>query len=143
MNTFKRILVPTDFSEPSERVLALAVELATKYGAQLTLLHVWSIPSAAYAEALNWPVLDVETAARAALDALCARIAKLYPATDAVLRKGSEWQAILDVVKEHGVDLVVMGTHGRRGVPRLLLGSIAEKVVRLSPVPVLTVGAAE
>jgi len=100
---------------------------------------VWSIPSAAYADTMSWPVDDIVTAARATLDALAVHVAKLHPATDAVLRMGSEWRAILDVVSERGIDIVVMGTHGRRGVPRILLGSIAEKIVRLSPVPVLTV----
>ena len=139
MTTFKRILVATDFSEPAGRALALALELAKLHGARLMLLHVWSIPSAAYADALSWPVADVETAARTTLDALAARVAEDHPDTEAVLRMGSEWRGILDAVRDCGADLVVMGTHGRRGVPRLLLGSVAEKVVRLSPVPVLTV----
>lgn len=136
----ERILVPIDFSEPSERALSAAIELARTFGARLALLHVWSIPNAAYARELSWPVVDVEATARAALERVRARVAEVYPETEAVLRKGSEWQSILDVVKEQRMDLIVMGTHGRRGLPRWLIGSVAEKVVRLSPVPVLTVG---
>jgi nucleotide-binding universal stress UspA family protein len=60
---------------------------------------------------------------------------------ESMLVTGETWRRILDVVKDRGVDLVVMGTHGRRGVSRVLLGSVAEKVVRLSPVPVVTVPA--
>lgn len=65
---------------------------------------------------------------------------KRHTATEAILREGADWREILKVVKERGVDLVVMGTQGRRGLSRLLLGNVAEKVVRLSPVPVLTMG---
>jgi len=61
------------------------------------------------------------------------------PRTDAVFRQGTPFDVILDVAKSEGCDLIVIGTHGRRGVARVLLGSVAERVVRLSPVPVLTV----
>ena len=138
MFAIKRILVPTDFSDSAERALSLAVDLARAFQAGLTLLHVWTIPST-FAEGLTWPTDGMERAARRALDELHARVSKQYPGTEAVLQVGPEWQRILDVAKERNVDLVVMGTHGRRGLPRLILGSVAEKVVRLSPVPVLTV----
>jgi len=139
MNLPKNILVPTDFSEPSEVALSTAIELARAFQARLTLAHVWSVPNMGYAEALTWPIDEMQKAARMALDELHTRVSALLPGTDAVLKVGAEWQQILDVVKEEGIDLVVMGTHGRRGLPRLILGSVAEKVVRLSPVPVLTV----
>jgi nucleotide-binding universal stress UspA family protein len=141
MFAIKHILVPTDFSEPSERALATALELARAFDAQITLLHVWSIPNTGYAEALAWPYEAMETAARRALDEGLAATKKLYAKTEGLLREGNEWRQVLDVADELGVDLVVMGTHGRRGLPRLVLGSVAEKVVRLCPVPVLTVSA--
>ena len=81
----------------------------------------------------------MEKAARTALDEVQARVSKLLPGTQSLLKVGPEWERILDAVKEANVDLIVMGTQGRRGLPRLILGSVAEKVVRLSPVPVLTV----
>lgn len=140
MMAIKHVLVPTDFSDPSERALALAIQLARSFDARLTLMHVWTIPNTSYAEALTWPVDEMENAARKALDELQARTSKQYPIADAVLRVGSDWEQIISVAKERDVDLIVMGTHGRRGLPRLVLGSVAEKVVRLSPVPVLTVG---
>ena len=139
MIVFKHILVPTDLSEPSEGALLTAIELAQAFKAKLTLLHVWNVPLMGYAEALEWPTENMEKAARKALDDLRARVAKAVPATEASLANGPEWERILDAVQERSVDLVVMGTHGRRGLPRLVLGSVAEKIVRLCPVPVLTV----
>jgi nucleotide-binding universal stress UspA family protein len=141
MDGFKHILVPTDFSEPSERALGLAVALAGPFDARLTLLHVWTIPNTGYAEALSWPIDDMERVARTALDDALESTVKQHPATEAVLLEGKEWKQILEVVKQRGCDLVVMGTHGRRGLPRFVLGSVAEKVVRLSPVPVITLAA--
>jgi nucleotide-binding universal stress UspA family protein len=140
MSPIKHILVPTDFSEASERSIAAALDLARAFDAQITLLHVWSLPSIGYAEGLAWPIDDLQQAAREALAAAQARTAKLYPKTESVLVEGNEWKQILETVKKHSCDMVVMGTHGRRGLPRLLLGSVAEKVVRMSPVPVMTVG---
>jgi nucleotide-binding universal stress UspA family protein len=139
MIAFKHILVPTDFSDPSERALSSAIELAKAFEARLTLLHVWRIPNAGYAEALAWPIEGMEKAARKALAEVRTRAAKIFPGVDSVVEEGAEWERIIDVAKRQNVDLIVMGTHGRRGLPRLILGSVAEKVVRLSPVPVLTV----
>lgn len=141
MITLRNILVPTDFGDSSQRAELLAIELAKAFGAHVTLLHVWSLPSTAYAEGLSWPVDDLEKAAQSALDQELARVVKLHPDTDGLLRVGPAWERILDVAKERAADLVVMGTHGRHGLPRMFLGSVAEKVVRMSHVPVLTVGA--
>jgi nucleotide-binding universal stress UspA family protein len=140
MTTFKHILVPTDFSEVSDRAIAKAVDLARAFDARLTLLHVWSLPTIGYAEGLSWPIDDLQKAAKDALAECYARISKLYPQLDTLLLQGNEWRQILETVKKKDCDLVVMGTHGRRGLPHLLLGSVAEKVVRLCTVPVLTVG---
>jgi nucleotide-binding universal stress UspA family protein len=140
MNGIKHILVPVDFSPASERSLEKALQLARAFDARITLLHVWSLPAVAYAEGLAWPIDDLQQAAREALAGLLARTVKVHPDTDSVLLEGNEWRQILETVKSRGCDLVVMGTHGRRGLPRLLLGSVAERVVRLSSVPVLTVG---
>jgi nucleotide-binding universal stress UspA family protein len=140
MMAIKHILVPTDFSDPSERALSMAVELARGLRARLTLLHVWTIPNVGYAEALAWPVEDMQKAAQKALEVVRERTAKLHPEVETVVLEGKDWMRIIDVARERKVDLIVMGTHGRRGLPRLILGSVTEKVVRLSPVPVLTVG---
>jgi nucleotide-binding universal stress UspA family protein len=139
MSTIKHILVPVDFSPASDRALDKAVQLAQAFDARITLLHIWSLPAVGYAEGLAWPIDDLQQAAREALGDVYAKTVKLHPNTDSVLLEGNEWKQILETVKNRGCDLVVMGTHGRRGLPRLLLGSVAEKVVRLSTVPVLTV----
>jgi nucleotide-binding universal stress UspA family protein len=143
MIAVKHILVPTDFSEPAERALSTALDLARIFGARVTLLHVWQIPVTGYPEGAFFPVDQMEKAAQAALDGVHARAVKEWPDVDAVLRLGVDYTQILELVNERGIDFVVMGTHGRRGLPRLLLGSVAEKVVRLSPVPVLTVRGSE
>lgn len=141
MKPFTRILVPTDFSKPSERALEQAIVLARTFHARLVLLHVWSMPYTAYSEGLTWPVGQMQQAAQKALDEAQLKAMKLYPETDAVLRQGGEWLQIIEAIAEHEIDLVVMGTHGRRGLPHLFMGSVAERVVRMSPVPVMTVGA--
>jgi nucleotide-binding universal stress UspA family protein len=140
MSPFKHILVPTDFSETSERSITAALDLAQAFDARVTLLHVWSLPSIGYAEGLAWPIDELQQAAREALADAQSRTAARYPKTESLLLQGNEWKQILETVTKRSCDLVVMGTHGRRGLPRLLLGSVAEKVVRLCPVPVLTVG---
>ncbi|MDB4937734.1 MAG: Universal stress protein [Labilithrix sp.] len=141
MDPIHHILVPTDFSEPSNRALALGLELARAFDSPLTLLHVWSMPNTGYAGALSWPIDEMVCVARTALDDTYYATVKVHPNTDAVLVEGNkEWKEILDVAKAWDCDLIVMGTHGRRGVPRFVLGSVAEKLVRLSPIPVVTVG---
>jgi nucleotide-binding universal stress UspA family protein len=143
MISFKHILVPVDFSEPSDRALQVAMDLAKQYGAALTVLHVFDVPPA-YAGMdlapidLMTPMLD---AARKQLDATLADVRGKLPSATVLMAQGVPWRAILEIVEQKHVDLVVMGTHGRRGVGRALLGSVAEKIVRLSPAPVLTVRA--
>lgn len=135
---FRRIVVPVDFSECSELALALAIDMARTFHARLTLLHVWSLPYTGYTAALSWPIEEVEASARSALAKLLERTKAAYHETDATLRNGLEASEIVAFSEEENADLVVMGTHGRTGLPRLFLGSVATAVVRLSPVPVLT-----
>ncbi len=146
MAAFKHILVPIDFGETSNRALEMALELAVKFDAELTLYHAsWLPPAsyAAYAEGLYWPTDEMAREAKKELDAAVAKAKARYPKTDAVLGSGEPWQQVLNVAKERDVDLIVMGTHGRRGLSRVFLGSVAEKIVRLSPVPVLTVSGSD
>lgn len=143
MMTFKNILVPIDFSSPSDHALTVAVELAKQYDAALTALHVFDIPPS-YAgmdispRNLLAPMLE---AARKQLEEVVADARRAIPNTSVLFLEGSPWREILSAIAQKHVDLVVMGTHGRRGVGRALLGSVTEKIVRLSPVPVLTVRA--
>ena len=142
MPAFKHILVPTDFHESSERALAVALDLAVQFESEVMLLHAAWLPPyyyAAYAEGLAWPLDELEGQAKTALDAAVTKAKERYPKIVGSLTAGEPWQQILEASKERGADLIVMGTHGRRGVSRIFLGSVAEKVVRLSPIPVLTV----
>lgn len=143
MKPFAHVLCPTDFSEGAARATELAAELAVSFDARLTLLHVVSTPTAAafwYAEGLTYPVEEIYTAARRELDRSAEIVRRAHPAVATVLAGGDPRDEILSSTKELGADLVVMGTHGRRGLERLVLGSTAETVVRMSSVPVLVVG---
>ena len=138
---FKRILVATDFSESAERALDLAVEMARKFDAELTLVHSWEVPYA-YGDALHVTVdliMSLQEAAQKHLDAALVELKQRFPNAKSDLRTGSPWEEILTAATDGGAELIVLGTHGRRGLNRALLGSVAEKVVRMAEVPVLTV----
>ena len=145
MSAFKHILFATDFGESSQRALVIAIELAKKFDATLTLIHTFEIPTYAYS-GMPFSTLDmftpIEEAARQDFEAALAALRKQVPAAKGILRRGVPWQDIQAAIVETHADLVVMGTHGRSGVARAFLGSVAEKTVRMSPVPVLTIRAA-
>jgi nucleotide-binding universal stress UspA family protein len=146
---FTHILVPTDFSPASDAALACAKELAIKFNARLSLLHVVTDPKATgfWTPEVYVPVGEEVRErflreARQRLDnALPAdERARFRARTEA--RTGVAAEGIQDFAREHDVDLIVMGTHGRRGLSHLLLGSVAEHMVRNSPCPVMTTRAA-
>jgi nucleotide-binding universal stress UspA family protein len=142
MAAFKHILVPTDFGEPANCALDVAVTLAARFASELTLLHAIWLPQSAYTcnvEALYWTADDVAIWAKKELDAALSKVAGRYPKGETVIATGEPWRTILDVAKERGADVIVMGTHGRSRLSHVLLGSVAEQVVRLSPIPVVTV----
>lgn len=141
MKTFKHILVPTDFEAASAEALNVAIGLAQAFDAKLTLLHVWEIPIYPYMEfMLNSDVISsVEDRAVKRLEEAISKVRQALPSASSTLKTGLPWDGIVDATNELKPDLVVMGTHGRRGFSHLMLGSVAEKVVRLSPAPVLTI----
>lgn len=144
MSPFKHILVPTDFGEPSQRALEIALELAGTLGADLTIAHTCEIPAYAYPGLAMAPIdllSPMEEVARKRLNELVSSLGQRCRSCKGVLKVGIPWEEILEVVKETQADLVIMGTHARHGVTHALLGSVAEKIVRMSPVPVLTVRA--
>jgi nucleotide-binding universal stress UspA family protein len=144
MSSFKHILVPTDFGEPAQAGLDMALSLASSADAKLTLFHAFTFLVPIYSEAAWVPSAELERDARQALDDALSKAKKIYPRAEGALGSGDPATEILRAATKLGVDLVVIGTHGRRGLSRVLLGSVAEKVVRLSSVPVLTVpGAAD
>lgn len=134
------ILVPTDGSEGAEAALAPAVDIATTYDARIHALSVIDT-MALGVDVRSSAILDtLEESAQAAVEtieeqATRASVSAVKTATD----HGNPYRGIRSYVEEHDIDLVVMGTHGRSGIERYLLGSVTEKVVRLSDVPVLTV----
>jgi len=138
---FKHILVPTDFSEPSQLALQYAISLAQKFEAKLSLLHVYGIPTVYYPDNVSWPLEELGKAAQASLDHAAADARRVWPRTEGHVELGDPRDRILEYAKTCGADLIVIGTHGRRGVAHLVMGSVAESVVRMSPVPVLTVSA--
>lgn len=139
---FKQIVVATDFSEVSQHALELAVDIASRFNAQLTLVHSWEAPAFAYGGGITIPidwVTPIQQAAEARLEQTLQELRLRLPTATASFRCGLAWEEILAAASEVGADLLVLGTHGRRGLSRALLGSVAEKVVRLASVPVLTV----
>lgn len=139
--SFEHLLVATDFSECSQRALDLALEIAAKFNSKLTLVHSWEAPSYTYAGG-EYVTVDlvtpIEQAAVALLEKATVDLKKRMPAAETLLRSGVAWEEILAAATQVHADLIVVGTHGRRGLSHALLGSVAEKVVRLSTVPVLT-----
>ncbi|MDQ7820337.1 MAG: universal stress protein [Armatimonadota bacterium] len=140
----RRILAATDFSPGAERALLWARTLADAFGAELVILHVLDLSLAGAAG------LPTELAAMPAVGQLMDRLrseassemtklAARHPRARTLLREGSPRTTILDVAREVGADLIVVGTHGRTGLAHVFFGSVAEHVVRHSPVPVLTV----
>jgi nucleotide-binding universal stress UspA family protein len=142
----KHILVPHDFGDTAEHALAFALKLAEKFGARVTILHVTDVPSYAFPEGPAMTVQmmgEIERAARIALDAAVARARRPGVVVDGQIRQGPAWREIEAFARETKTDLIAIGTHGRRGLARALLGSVAEKVVRTAPCAVLTVHAPE
>jgi universal stress protein A len=141
---FQKILVPLDFSEFTDEIVSVAVQLAHKFGSTLHLLHV--IPNMDYftpyesflsAESLVKIQRDIEKEVEKDMDAITKKITDV-PVKKAV-HTGVAFVEIVDHVRAEKIDLVVMGTHGRGGLEHILLGSVAEKVVRRAPCPVLTI----
>jgi nucleotide-binding universal stress UspA family protein len=140
--SLKRILVPHDFSETAQAALDYALDLAEKVGASVTVVHAYEYPMLTYPEgpAVTAELMrQVQGAAAGALDAVVSRAKRPAVAVDGALREGPAWSEILAAADHAKADLIVVGTHGRRGLSRALLGSVAEKLVRASPCPVLTV----
>ena len=142
MLKLRKILCPTDFSACSTAAMDYAVELARTFAAEVVLLHV--VPEfdhfvVGLDMVAAWPQLASEAQSRAAAELEKAR--GRYPGMPikTEVRLGATHPTILGAAAAHKADLVVLGTHGRTGAKHLVLGSIAERIVRHCPVPVLTV----
>lgn len=141
MITLESILVPTDFSDHSEKALRYGVELATKFQATLHVIHALEPVPSTYIDGGFFPFEDSGEVA----EALREKLHKLEvpaPAGMEVVRQvcvGSPFVEITRYAKAHDIHLVVIGTHGRGAIAHMLLGSVAERVVRKAPCPVLVV----
>lgn len=146
MIRLNRVLVPVDFSEFGKHALKYGCEFARRFGAELHLLHVVEdvypmVPEAGMLLPAQGDYLaELKAAAQRAIDAL--------PEADwsngiaDVVRSigtGTPFLEVIRYAKEHDIDLIVIGTHGRTGLVHMLMGSVAERIVRKSPCPVLTV----
>ncbi len=144
MNAASHILLTTDFSPASEEAVGKAGELARATGARLTVLHVHrhapAAPEAVIPAEKYVTSADLDAEVRQNLEDLRRTMLQGVESVSAVsVENVSAPLAICDYAEKHGVDLIVIGTHGRTGVPRLLIGSVAEKVVRHSKCPVMVV----
>jgi universal stress protein A len=141
----RRILVPVDFDVCTSPTVRFAAELAEKFGAELILLNVVQDVSLAMADAVMptpAPVSELTQLMDAAKSGLAnlvntEKLSRFHPRLE--VRVGSPAGEIIAAASELKVDLVCIGTHGRRGIVHLILGSVAEKVVRQAPCPVLTI----
>lgn len=144
MLKIKRILCPTDFSEFSERAFHYALALACRYRAELFLLHVVRPVIIGYPEyAIPDSVSEFYGGLREHAEEQLREFAKVHGEpgvpTAVAVEEGTATESILDFAREHSVDMIVMGTHGRRGFQRLTLGSVTERVLRKAGCPVLAV----
>ena len=141
---FYRIVVPTDFSGGSEDAWAPAQRIAEAVGSEIVLVHVFVEPPS-YGEASlpvdsAWQVIEsARKWVEQELEKWAGAAKEKGISVRTFVRTGSPYQGIVDLATDERADLVVMGTHGRSGMSRILLGSVADRVIRLAPCPVLTV----
>ena len=139
----QHVLVPIDFSATADRALTYAIALAQQLQARLTLLHVLDMTPVTMDEMTPGVAAtyldDLETDAQHLLQASRERVQRAGLQAESLLVQGTPTQTIVDTAGEQGVDLIIMGTHGRTGLAHVFLGSVAEHVVRQGPCPVLVV----
>ncbi len=145
MLRIKRILLPVDFTENSRKILPYVLSLSEQYDAMIYLLHVvedlakWT--SGFYIPHLPLDLYKEEAlkGAQKTLNDLCSEQLEGCPKFKKLILSGDPAQEILKTIDSEDIDLVVMGTHGRKGLEHVFFGSVAETVVKKSPVPVMTV----
>jgi nucleotide-binding universal stress UspA family protein len=135
----RHVLVATDFDDCSEAALEHAVALSEHAGASLTVMHAVHVPYGYVSSLMGELMTQLQDRARTQLEQLVEPIRARLPRVEGVVRWGVAWEQILDVARGEKGDVVVIGARGHRLVPHSLLGSVAEKVVRMATIPVLTV----
>jgi nucleotide-binding universal stress UspA family protein len=143
MSRIEQILVAVDFEQPSEHALAYAMDLAEALGAKVHVIIAYELPTASVPgePAVITPemVSRFIEASQLALDKVCAAYRDRMVVLSSRVEEGYPREVILKVAREKHANLIVMGTHGRKGFARLLIGSVAEAVLRTAEVPVVTV----
>jgi nucleotide-binding universal stress UspA family protein len=140
--TIQHVLVAHDFGEAAQSALAFAMDLGEKLKSRITVVHAFEVPVYGFPEGLALTaetVGRIESVARQALESVVEKASRPGLEVNGLLRQGPAWSEIVAASGELKADLIVVGTHGRRGLAHALLGSVAEKVVRAAPCPVLTV----
>ena len=143
MINIKNILCPVDYSIYSEKALSYAIEFAVKYEAKLFLIHVLDIRvyDINDPDLYNVNIVDSETISKLRerlLKCVNEDVKGKIP-VEAIVLQGVPFVEIIKASKEYNINLIVLGTHGRTGLSHAIMGSVAEKVVRKAPCPVLTV----
>jgi nucleotide-binding universal stress UspA family protein len=144
MLTLKRILVAVDFTETSDKAFDFAMELAVKFDAKVTAVHAFEIPVIGFPDGALVATADIatriqESARQGLTAAVSSREGRGGVHIDSVLREGAAQEEIRSVAEEVHADLIVIGTHGRKGLARALLGSVAENVIRTVKIPVMVI----
>lgn len=142
MDLPKIILVPTDFSSYAQEAVDYALKLAKKLDARVSIMHAYLMPVAGWEGAWAFPgdvISQLEADSRAKLDATLKKACELLPGTTATFYNGDPRDGVLKAALDTKADLIVMGTHGRRGIARAVMGSVTEYVLRHAACPVLAV----
>ncbi len=141
MPEIRRILCPVDFSPHSENAVDFALDLSKKLGADVHLVHVYQLPVYALPDGAMMAGPEFTTKVTTELQKALTELAQRKDAKklETHLIEGIPYREVVRMTDELGADMIVMGTHGRTGIRHLLLGSVAERVVRSSKVPVVTV----
>ncbi len=136
----RNILYATDFSPMAEVAASYVSEIARRYGSKVFAVHVRPLESYGMAPPESWPAL--KEAAEFQAKEQAAHLRHLFTGLEhqAIVSEGGVWEVLSDLISEQHIDLVVMGTHGREGIGKLLLGSVTENVLRRAACPVLTIG---
>ncbi len=140
---YKRILCPVDFSDISTRVLQTAADLANRFGAELYVIHVFQLPASSLPEAVYEAPVDLEDQIQKRLGAKLNEFIKETKIPEVKITtgvyEGVPHVEIISSARENHADMIVMGTRGKTGLTHVLLGSVAERVIRHAEAPVLTV----
>jgi len=140
----KSILFPTDFSEGSAQALQYAVDMSKRYGAKLHVVHIiyditkatgWYVPHVSTDKMYQ----EIQEGAKKELDRFAVKELAEVKDVERTVITGVPHEEVINFAKKHKIDLIIMGTHGRKGIDRILFGSTAAQIVRFAPCPVLTV----